>query len=523
MLYRMRFASAAGAILVVGAFVLLPLPLTPQELSRALFSTVSVIAFVCACLGGVGATADCLSEERREGTLGLLFLTDLQGRDVVLGKLAATSLSVIYGILAIFPVLAISILSGGVSGLAVIQVVVVTLNLLFFSLTLGMFTSVLYREGVHSFSAAVVIFLLLVVGLPLAYMIATEFHWIPDTTGWILGVFSVCPATACVLALPAVGALAGMPPWTVTLLWSCVAVTHVLGWAFLLFAMYRVRRSWQEKAMASAQGGWRRWWLGSPATRARFRHACLEVNPYCWRSLRHPHKTLVVWGVLGVGLAIYFVGALFWPEHYLFEGSMIAMMFLVHTLLKLWVAIEAPHALSADRQMGALELLLVTPLSAGELVRGQELALLKLFLRPALLALLLDASCILVLWERYHAGETVVPLVGALAFVLDLFTLGRLAMALGMVCRSENQAVALSVTLVMGGPWALMVIGGVIWSLVPDFLDVTGSLRGEWTSALIWSLLTVVCDGVGLMIASRILPGRLRAIAAARFSRAADR
>ena len=46
--------------------------------------------FYC-LLSGVWFTADCLSEEKREGTLGLLFLTDLKGYDVVLGKLVATS------------------------------------------------------------------------------------------------------------------------------------------------------------------------------------------------------------------------------------------------------------------------------------------------------------------------------------------------------------------------------------------------------------------------------------------------
>ena len=57
------------------------------------------------------STADCLSEEKREGTLGLLFLTDLKGYDVVLGKLAATSVSAFYGLLAALPVLAVPVLA----------------------------------------------------------------------------------------------------------------------------------------------------------------------------------------------------------------------------------------------------------------------------------------------------------------------------------------------------------------------------------------------------------------------------
>ena len=37
------------------------------------------LVFVYACISGVNGTADSISQEKREGTLGLLFLTDLKG------------------------------------------------------------------------------------------------------------------------------------------------------------------------------------------------------------------------------------------------------------------------------------------------------------------------------------------------------------------------------------------------------------------------------------------------------------
>src|SRR5215204_2700353 len=42
-------------------------------------------------LAGVFLTSDCVSAEKREGTLGLLFLTELKAYDIVCGKLIATS------------------------------------------------------------------------------------------------------------------------------------------------------------------------------------------------------------------------------------------------------------------------------------------------------------------------------------------------------------------------------------------------------------------------------------------------
>src|SRR5687768_938527 len=52
-----------------------------HQRAQALFYTISGLTFAYSLLAGAGVTADCLSEEKREGTLGLLFLTDLKGYD----------------------------------------------------------------------------------------------------------------------------------------------------------------------------------------------------------------------------------------------------------------------------------------------------------------------------------------------------------------------------------------------------------------------------------------------------------
>ena len=88
----------------------------PAELAQRLFLAFGILALGFCLLAGIFLTADCLSEEKRDGTLGLLFLTDLRGYDVVLGKLIATSVHAVYGLLAIFPVLALPLLMGGVTG-----------------------------------------------------------------------------------------------------------------------------------------------------------------------------------------------------------------------------------------------------------------------------------------------------------------------------------------------------------------------------------------------------------------------
>jgi len=86
----------------------------PARIGQDLYWAFSSVAFAFSLLAGPVVTADCLREEKREGTLGLLFLTDLKGYDVALGKWVAASLSPFYTLLAAIPILALSFFLGGV-------------------------------------------------------------------------------------------------------------------------------------------------------------------------------------------------------------------------------------------------------------------------------------------------------------------------------------------------------------------------------------------------------------------------
>ena len=106
-------SGAALVIMVIGTwFFLVNEQRPPHEIAVVLFSILTGGAVLYCLFCGVRSTADCLSEEKREGTLGLLFLTDLKGYDVVFGKLAATSLNGFYGVLAVVPMLALPLLDG---------------------------------------------------------------------------------------------------------------------------------------------------------------------------------------------------------------------------------------------------------------------------------------------------------------------------------------------------------------------------------------------------------------------------
>src|SRR6185436_11919956 len=83
--YWIRFGIAAIALAFTGwSFLFLFSMGAATFAGKMLFGTLTGLAWVYAVIAGVFKTADTLSEEKRDGTLGLLFLTDLKGYDIVL-------------------------------------------------------------------------------------------------------------------------------------------------------------------------------------------------------------------------------------------------------------------------------------------------------------------------------------------------------------------------------------------------------------------------------------------------------
>src|SRR3989454_12242252 len=164
--YWNRALSALAAILIFGGALIFEAQTPPKELGKELFNIVSGLFLLSSLAAGVRYTADCLSEEKREGTLGLLFLTDLRGYDVVLGKLAATSVSAFYGLLAVLPVLAVPLLLGGITNAELWRVALVLVNTFLLSLAIGIFGSALSRDARRAMAANLALGLLLMAVLP---------------------------------------------------------------------------------------------------------------------------------------------------------------------------------------------------------------------------------------------------------------------------------------------------------------------------------------------------------------------
>ena len=135
--YWLRTGAALGVIILGTWFFLMMQRDPPQVVAKTLFAILTGSAVLMGLMSGVRETSDAISSEKREGTLGLLFLTDLKGYDVVLGKLAACSLNAIYGLFAVLPMLAVPLLMGGITLAELGRVALVALNAMFLILFLN--------------------------------------------------------------------------------------------------------------------------------------------------------------------------------------------------------------------------------------------------------------------------------------------------------------------------------------------------------------------------------------------------
>jgi hypothetical protein len=506
--YWVRLASAAAGLIIGGWVMLMMQREAPAELGMVLFIAISVAAYLYCLFIGVFRTADCLSEEKREGTLGLLFLTDLKGYDIVLGKLAATSLNAFYGILALFPVLAIPLLVGGVTIAEFWRVVLVAMNTLFFSLAVGMFCSSISRDERRAMVVAFLIVLFFAGGFP--FLAAIGHEWRP-TRRLAEYLFIPSPGYAAVMAFDY--------PYTKSPFnhfQASVLFTHVLSWVLLAAASRIVPRTWQDKALTTGQVKRReqlnRLQLGSSGKRRDFRHRLLALNPFYWLGARHRTKPFAVWAFLAVVGLIWMLGLIFEPQDWKQNEAYLFTAILVHTVLKFWLVTESCRRFSLDRQSGALELLLSTPLQVKEIVRGQWMALERQFAGPVFVVL--AADFVFLLAGRNKSEVVITWVIGMIIFVTDLLALGWLGMWRGLNSRRPNRAAAAALVRVLVLPW-------MAYFLLVTFIGVSGGFRhGHWSAnalIILWAVISLVVNAIFALPARQRLLDRFREVATQRF------
>jgi ABC-type transport system involved in multi-copper enzyme maturation permease subunit len=148
-----------GATAFIGVFwLLISNPsASGTQIGRRLFSALNYTLFVSLWICVPLVTADCISREKREGTLGLLFLTPLSARGIVIGKSLIQALRGLTLVLAAMPVLVLPFFYGGIVWQDAVLALVIHLSALGAGLAAGLIASCLTRQHVRSFILAEVL------------------------------------------------------------------------------------------------------------------------------------------------------------------------------------------------------------------------------------------------------------------------------------------------------------------------------------------------------------------------------
>jgi len=440
---HVRLATTIFGVVLAAVFLALAGSSRFTQSGEHLFFVLMKYAFVFVILAGVFATADCLSEEIRSGTLGFLFLTDLKGHDVVLGKFVARALGPFYAIFAIMPVVAVSLVMGGVTGGEFAREAGVLLNTLFLSLAAGMCVSAWSRQSQWAVTGTLALILAI-----LSAHGAAEFAGAFNPQAWwsILGWFSPSFTLQSASQLNYTTRPGDF--------WGSLAMTNGVAWLLLVTASVKVQSAWQDQPPRVRER------TAVARTHRRSRDVPGD-QPLPWLLRSSPALKILCWSVAilwaagattGISLSALDAHDTYWKL--VFAASKVVAFF-----LKAMFVMVTCRFFTDARRSGLLEILLCAPLSNLEVIRAQWRSLWRLFAGP--LALFCAPLCLRTIlgWDVVdaHSELTLVSVLtgfgsgGLLALntITDFVALGWVGMWFAASMKTPVLAPGLTVLLVL--------------------------------------------------------------------------
>lgn len=444
-----------------------------------LLKMASYMTLAFCMLSAVMRTADCLSAEKREETLGLLFLTHLRAHDIVLGKLCAASLQALLFLVSIVPILAMPIMFGGVTGQELIRVPVSLLNGLFFSLATGLLCSTFFTQQRQAMNAASALLAVVTLGFPVLGMVFRYKLEMPELAV-ILSFPS--PLFAHEMSLTAAaGALSS------NMFWSAVGLQSTITLCFIGISCLALPRVW--KVQSGQQPGWkerwRLWLLGTPEERRARRGRMLERNPIFWLGARERYAPAIP--ALFIALKLTLIISLI--VRYQLEPALVVFTCALlgsDLFLRGRVAALAVSTFARERQMGTWEMLLSTPLSVKEIIEGNWMAIRFHLLRVYVIFMTVVAGTGWAVVTQYEAGAksaAVICLLGLIS-IGEFCVLGYVGMWRGMKARNPVYAAGQALLRVSLMPWFL-------WAGLMPFLMETPALEAALERSGVWGFLVI--------------------------------
>jgi ABC-type Na+ efflux pump permease subunit len=476
--YWVRLLALLAVTLVMGWAVFFSATMKATSGPAAghyLFGVLAIPVGIFSLLTGVFATSDCIGVEKREGTLGLLFLTDLKGYDVVFGKLAANSMNALYALIAVLPAFGVPLLMGGVTPGQFLGEVLALMTASAFSLSAGIFVST-YQRSERKAMFMTFAFLLFFTFLP----VVADYY---DPAGLVLGILS--PVNPIIMAA-VVGTVLNHPKY-----WYMLAALWLIIILLLGRASKRVGLLQENVMPATTRTAPRRMAL-------RPKRQAMTENPFTWLAARSEGDARLVWLFLACMLVIWLVLLVTRPGGLklsdLLSGDAVqASDMVLHTVLKIWIISEASRRLAEDQRTGAFELLLTTPLSAKQLIRGQWQALWRQFSKPIMAILVWDFLIGAGMERHTDNNYGYEHWLAALFLVADGVALTFAGMWLALRTGNRNRSILGGLLLVLTLPWI------VSWAANRS-VDLAGGYV-QWIEFAVWGLADEV---VIIWAASRI-------------------
>jgi ABC-type transport system involved in cytochrome c biogenesis permease component len=475
----LRLAGAAAAIVVLAIIAGGDLSDT-GKLGARLFIRFHAITLVGIWLIAPLATADCLSRERRDGTLGLLFLTPLRAIEIVTGKMFVHAWRMAGFWLAVAPVMAIPLLLGGVTRLDLCTAFALELTALMLAVSAGVLASAYATKRSHSLLLAEIFAVLLAAGSGLFVSLILEVQagyvdtslWeetglrdifdgvLALETGWDQGdylwsyLFSLVPA-----------AYRLSWHWTVV---ETVVMAALVSYALAHRAAGRTQRSvredspsklrlWLKKAFLSPRFGRRYFgsWLKSR----------LDRNPIGWLHARSTPARAAKWGWCAVMIIGVCTGR--------FD---VEVLKLLSAIVIAGLAFSAVLSFRRERDAGMLELVLVSPLEPGKIILGGA---------AALLGQVLPAAVVLVVTLFLGSGANEDPLYALLLFGSTCVLVAFLGMYLSMRMPGTLPPWLICCAAALGP----LILARIILHVLISLLEHLGVVRAEESAFQLWRMM----------------------------------
>lgn len=443
---RLRIAFAAAAVLM--AFITLDTWGGGLKITRlvAVAPFVGMAPFLLFIIGLHGASS-LLSIERREGTLPLLLLTRLTGFEITFGKLVQSLAAQTAIFLAALPALVLPMLAVGFDFIETCLLTLACLNVLFFSLALGLLGSV-FGDTRKTSSWCLFIFLpILADSTPFSFFLpGGQIRDVLVALQWL---------NPCAAVAHAPSAAIGFRPG---IFWGYLLVTHAVAWCFAIIVGLLLPAAVRREAGLNVGIRRPRWWQKARNPR----RPLLNRNPFLWLNSRD-WATFAVWFWLVVpAFGWAWLTWLIWATRALNVAVVFAIAVGLSWSLVLltFIPTHASRQLLSDRLSGALELILCTPVTVQEIARGIWLSLQRRFLLPLSLALLLSAGLMITGYFTSGFGGMLDPedysrwllhwSLGIFFSPLALYALCWMSMKRALFARNIGEVTAIALLQVLG-------------------------------------------------------------------------